>query len=231
MKPGWRRTARPPPRNDVPIRLSNVARAPDPLGTLPHLNDDSREPGQGRLRRAWRRVLLVPGRRLQASAGRDPRHVRLLRGARSRTPPTRRCAPRTTGHAEVVKIDFDPSKVSLDRVLAYFWHVHDPTQVGGQGNDMGSQYRSIILYAGPDAEGGGGEVARARPRRCCRPDHDRDRAAGEILAGGGISPGLFREASRPGLLHGRDPPEGRQAKADARGREVGGAGPAYRSWP
>ena len=53
----------------------------------------------------------------------------------------------TTGHAEVVKIEYDPAVVSLDRVLGYFWHVHDPTQVGGQGNDMGSQYRSIILYA------------------------------------------------------------------------------------
>jgi peptide-methionine (S)-S-oxide reductase len=52
-----------------------------------------------------------------------------------------------TGHAEVVKVEFDPSKVSLDRVLSYFWESHDSTQVGGQGNDMGSQYRSIILYA------------------------------------------------------------------------------------
>jgi peptide-methionine (S)-S-oxide reductase len=54
-----------------------------------------------------------------------------------------------TGHAEVVKVDFDPAKVSLDRVLEYFWESHDPTQMGGQGNDMGSQYRSIILYSGP----------------------------------------------------------------------------------
>ena len=56
----------------------------------------------------------------------------------------------TTGHAEVVKIDYDPKVVPLDKVLAYFWHVHDPTQVGGQGNDMGDQYRSIILYASPE---------------------------------------------------------------------------------
>jgi peptide-methionine (S)-S-oxide reductase len=55
-----------------------------------------------------------------------------------------------TGHAEVVKIDYDPKVVSLDKVLSYFWHVHDPTQVGGQGNDMGAQYRSIILYATPE---------------------------------------------------------------------------------
>lgn len=52
-----------------------------------------------------------------------------------------------TGHAEVIKVDFDPAKVSLAQVLDYFWEAHDPTQVGGQGNDRGSQYRSIILYA------------------------------------------------------------------------------------
>jgi peptide-methionine (S)-S-oxide reductase len=52
-----------------------------------------------------------------------------------------------TGHAEVVKVEYNPSVVTLDQVLGYFWHVHNPIQVGGQGNDMGSQYRSIILYA------------------------------------------------------------------------------------
>lgn len=53
----------------------------------------------------------------------------------------------TTGHAEVIKIDYDPTKVTLDRLLEYFWHVHNPTQVDGQGNDHGPQYRSVILYA------------------------------------------------------------------------------------
>jgi len=56
----------------------------------------------------------------------------------------------TTGHAEVVKVDYDPAKVSLDKVLDYFWEAHNPTQVGGQGDDMGPSYRSIILYANPD---------------------------------------------------------------------------------
>lgn len=55
-----------------------------------------------------------------------------------------------TGHAEVIKIDFDPSQVTLDRLMDYFWHVHNPTQVGGQGNDHGPQYRSIILYTSPE---------------------------------------------------------------------------------
>ena len=51
-----------------------------------------------------------------------------------------------TGHAEVIRIDYDPAVVSLERLLDYFWQVHNPTQVGGQGNDIGPQYRSIILY-------------------------------------------------------------------------------------
>jgi peptide-methionine (S)-S-oxide reductase len=54
-----------------------------------------------------------------------------------------------TGHAEVIRIDFDPAVVTLKAVLDYFWHVHDPTQVNGQGVDLGTQYRSIILYADP----------------------------------------------------------------------------------
>jgi peptide-methionine (S)-S-oxide reductase len=66
-----------------------------------------------------------------------------------------------TGHAEVIRIDYDSATVSLDEVLDYFWSIHDPTQVGGQGNDMGPQYRSIILYAN-DAQKAAAEKARAK---------------------------------------------------------------------
>ncbi|MEI7551288.1 MAG: peptide-methionine (S)-S-oxide reductase MsrA [Verrucomicrobiota bacterium] len=52
-----------------------------------------------------------------------------------------------TDHAEVVKVEFDPAVLPLAAVLDYFWAVHNPTQVGGQGNDHGPQYRSILLYA------------------------------------------------------------------------------------
>lgn len=52
-----------------------------------------------------------------------------------------------TGHAEVIKIDFDPAQTSLAKLLDFFWEAHDPTQAGGQGDDHGPQYRSIILYA------------------------------------------------------------------------------------
>ena len=51
-----------------------------------------------------------------------------------------------TGHAEVVKIEYDPSITSLEKLLAFFWTVHDPTTLNYQGEDHGTQYRSIILY-------------------------------------------------------------------------------------
>jgi len=53
----------------------------------------------------------------------------------------------TTGHAEVIRIKFDPAEISLVKVLAYFWDIHDPTTLNRQGGDVGTSYRSIILYA------------------------------------------------------------------------------------
>ena len=60
----------------------------------------------------------------------------------------------------VIRIEFDPAVVSLERLLEYFWHVHNPTQVGGQGNDHGPQYRSIILFAS-EAQKAAAEKSRA----------------------------------------------------------------------
>ena len=51
-----------------------------------------------------------------------------------------------TGHAETVKVEFDPEKVSYEKLLSVFWSLHDPTQKDGQGLDMGDQYRSVIFY-------------------------------------------------------------------------------------
>ena len=51
-----------------------------------------------------------------------------------------------TGHAESVQIKYDPKKISLREILDVFWDVHDPTSVNRQGNDIGSQYRSVIFY-------------------------------------------------------------------------------------
>jgi len=52
----------------------------------------------------------------------------------------------TTGHAECLQIIYDPSVISFDELLEVFWESHDPTSLNRQGNDVGTQYRSVIFY-------------------------------------------------------------------------------------
>ncbi len=52
----------------------------------------------------------------------------------------------TTGHAEVTQITYDPSIITFDELLEVFWKTHDPTTLNRQGNDVGTQYRSVIFY-------------------------------------------------------------------------------------
>lgn len=56
----------------------------------------------------------------------------------------------TTGHAEVVRISFDPTLVSYREILEIFFTIHDPTTLNRQGNDTGTQYRSVIYYHSPE---------------------------------------------------------------------------------
>jgi peptide-methionine (S)-S-oxide reductase len=53
---------------------------------------------------------------------------------------------KTTGHAEVLQVEFDTTQVTIDEILEIFWQTHDPTTLNRQGNDVGPQYRSVVFY-------------------------------------------------------------------------------------
>lgn len=67
-------------------------------------------------------------------------------GGRTEDPSYREVCSGETGHAEVVRIRYGPEEIDLDRILEIFFKLHDPTTEDRQGPDVGSQYRSIVLY-------------------------------------------------------------------------------------
>lgn len=72
-------------------------------------------------------------------------------GGEQRTADYRTVCTGTTGHAEVIRIEYDPQRVTFGQLLKVFFSIaHDPTQLNRQGNDRGTQYRSAIFYASDD---------------------------------------------------------------------------------
>lgn len=67
-------------------------------------------------------------------------------GGRIKNPSYRQISTGTTGHAEVVQIEFDPATISYQDLLAVFFQSHDPTTLNRQGDDVGPQYRSVVFY-------------------------------------------------------------------------------------
>jgi peptide-methionine (S)-S-oxide reductase len=68
-------------------------------------------------------------------------------GGKYPNPTYREICEGTSGHAEVIEISFDAQQISVEELLLIFFHTHDPTTLNRQGNDVGSQYRSVIFYA------------------------------------------------------------------------------------
>ena len=67
-------------------------------------------------------------------------------GGNVKNPTYKQICTGSTGHAEVAKIEFDPSKITYAQILNVFWQSHDPTTLNRQGNDVGTQYRSVIFF-------------------------------------------------------------------------------------
>jgi methionine-S-sulfoxide reductase len=99
-------------------------------------------------------------------------------GGHTDHPSYRDVCSHTTGHAEVLRVEFDPSVVSYDQLLEVFWAMHDPTQVDRQGPDVGDQYRSAI-FTHSDEQRQAAEASRDRAQsRLGRPIATEITAAG-----------------------------------------------------
>ena len=120
-----------------------------PTPTQASVQSDSIVLGAGCFWGAEKRYAAIPGVLNAVSGYADGTGVEPT--YRAITAPSRRMDP--NNHAEVVQVHFDPAKVSLQQILQVYFESHDPTQLNRQGNDIGTQYRSIILVQNASQQG------------------------------------------------------------------------------
>ena len=97
----------------------------------------------------------------------------------------------TTGHAEAGLVDYDPKMITYDKVLDIFWHAHDPTTLNRQGNDIGDNYRSIILTLNNEQKAAAGKLEGRGAKELAVADRHPDRATQSLLHRRGKPSGLL----------------------------------------
>ncbi len=107
-----------------------------------------------------------------------------------------------TGHAEVVQVHFNPQVISLQQILDVFFSVHDPTTPNRQGADVGSQYRSIILYHDEIQRKAAREMINraGKGRDLENPSCNRSTGVGKFLYRRGLPSGVLQEKPSSGVL-------------------------------
>jgi peptide-methionine (S)-S-oxide reductase len=103
-------------------------------------------------------------------------------GGHTENPTYRDVCSARTGHAEVLKVEFDPALVSYDQLLEVFWAMHDPTQVNRQGPDVGDQYRSLVLTHSDEQQRAAEASRQKAQERFSRPIATQIEPAGPFFA-------------------------------------------------
>ena len=135
-------------------------------------------------------------------------------GGTTENPTYKQVCSGKTGHAEVIQIEFDPKVVSYEKVLETFWEAHDPTTLNRQGDDAGTQYRSIILYQ-DEAQRLAAEKSKAEAqKRLAKPIVTEIVPLKHFYKAEALSPGLLPQQPEPAVLPGGHPAQGGQDGAE-----------------